>query len=363
MQRNVYLKDWKADQVKSTKKKIIYIGVHDQDFIDKKLELNYECIIFNTAFQAYPWMRYNALTREVNPEAIICDLEYPGGNAYVLFDIIKSYDHLKTVPFIVLAKNASISERKKAIKAGIDDFYTLPVKVDDLAERMVFLQKFKKDKENFDAATEIPYQFKMPVIKRSLDIFVSALILLVLSPILLLIAMIIKLESKGPVFYISKRAGTGYRIFDFYKFRSMRQGAESELQKLMHLNQYAANGGKFVKIENDPRVTRFGKFLRNTSLDEIPQLINVLKGDMSLVGNRPLPLYEAEQLTRDQWAERFLAPAGITGLWQVTKRGKKEMSEEERMDLDITYAKKYSLLMDFRILIRTIPALLQKQSV
>ena len=121
---------------------------------------------------------------------------------------------------------------------------------------------------------------------------------------------------------------------------------------------------KFIKIENDPRTTRFGKFMRNTSIDELPQLINVLKGDMSIVGNRPLPLYEAEKLTTDQFALRFMAPAGITGLWQVTNRGLSgHMSVEERMELDNEYAKNSSFLYDIKIILRTIPALFQKENV
>lgn len=123
-------------------------------------------------------------------------------------------------------------------------------------------------------------------------------------------------------------------------------------------------GQTFVKIANDPRVFKFGAFLRNSSLDELPQLINVLKGDMSIVGNRPLPLYEAEQLTTDSAATRFLGPAGITGLWQVTKRGKGgAMSAEERISLDNSYAKSYSIFFDFKIMFMTIPALFQKENV
>jgi lipopolysaccharide/colanic/teichoic acid biosynthesis glycosyltransferase len=125
----------------------------------------------------------------------------------------------------------------------------------------------------------------------------------------------------------------------------------------------AESGSAFIKIANDPRVTRVGMFLRNTSIDELPQLYNVLRGDMSIVGNRPLPLYEAEKITTDQFAARFTAPAGITGLWQVSKRGKKDMSEDERKALDIEYAESFSLAKDLHILYKTVPALFQKENV
>jgi len=220
----------------------------------------------------------------------------------------------------------------------------------------------------------------------------------------------IRAESKGKVFYTSKRVGTGYRIFDFYKLRSMRIGADAALKELKHLNQYEtekkeevandfcprcaslpegeycseilySEGKKiceywyfekkkqkadstFIKIKDDPRVTRVGKFIRNTSIDELPQLVNVLKGDMSIVGNRPLPLYEAEMLTSDDWSERFMGPAGITGLWQVEKRGKKgSMSEEERKALDNQYARNYSFWGDIKLILKTIPAVFQKENV
>jgi lipopolysaccharide/colanic/teichoic acid biosynthesis glycosyltransferase len=125
----------------------------------------------------------------------------------------------------------------------------------------------------------------------------------------------------------------------------------------------------FVKIKDDPRITRVGKFIRNTSIDELPQLINVLKGDMSIVGNRPLPVYEAELLTEDALSKRFLAPAGITGLWQVELRGKGGvMSEDERKRLDNEYADhfkdgNYSFWYDLKLILRTIPAMFQKDSV
>ena len=186
---------------------------------------------------------------------------------------------------------------------------------------------------------------------------------------LLLIAIGIKLTSKGPILYSSKRAGTAYKVFDFLKFRSMVVDADKKLKELEHLNQYSENASgstsTFKKIKNDPRVTSIGKFIRKTSLDELPQLINVLRGDMSIIGNRPLPLYEAKELTTDvdDYAMRFIAPAGLTGLWQVSKRGKSDMSDEERIQLDVQYAKEHSFAMDIKILAKTLPAMIQEESV
>jgi len=129
------------------------------------------------------------------------------------------------------------------------------------------------------------------------------------------------------------------------------------------LNKKSKGGSAFFKLKDDPRITKVGKFIRNTSIDELPQLWNVIIGDMSIVGNRPLPLYEAEKLTTDKYALRFLAPAGITGLWQVEKRGKGEMSEEERLLLDNVYAQNHSFVNDIKLILKTIPALFQKESV
>ena len=137
--------------------------------------------------------------------------------------------------------------------------------------------------------------------------------------------------------------------------------AEERKAELMKDNEMQGN---MFKMENDPRITKVGHFIRKYSIDELPQLFNILKGDMSVVGNRPLPLYEAEKLTSDDSIDRFMAPAGLTGLWQVEKRGESgKMSAEERKQLDITYGQTYNFLLDMKIIFKTLTAFVQKDDV
>lgn len=281
---------------------------------------------------------------------------------------IKSNPLTSGLIIVLLGHMPDIKLRDRAIRAKIHDLYFYPYEVEHLKDRLNFLIKFKLIKPNIEQLSVIKKEkdYKIPTPKRIFDVVSSGAILLFASPFLLLIALAIKLDSKGPVIYKSKRVGTGYKIFDFYKFRSMKAGADKELKNLSALNQYADDGSganAFVKIKNDPRVTKLGNFLRNSSLDEVPQLFNVLKGDMSLVGNRPLPLYEAEMLTSNEWSMRFLGPSGLTGLWQISKRGKADMSDTERKKLDNFYAKNYSVWFDISIMLRTVPALFQKEKV
>ncbi len=350
---------------------VLFIGKSGIEVCEGLVGFDYSGFSLPSFSKAYYWLENQLLAGNELPSVIICDFVIDGRNVFSFYDKISGNRFFKTIPFIVLAEKATQQDKNRAMKAGIDDFYTGEFNAEDIRDRVDFLKRFKKELMNFEPVPQLTMNhfvplIRMPLLKRLADIILSLSALIILSPVLLLIAFLIKLESKGPVFYSQKRAGKGYRIFDFYKFRSMRVGADAELQNLLHLNQYNQENGKtsaFVKIENDPRITKIGHFLRNTSLDEIPQLFNVLKGDMSLVGNRPLPLYEAELLTRDQWARRFLAPAGITGLWQVTKRGRGEMSEEERIELDVAYADKSSFWFDLVIMARTVPALFQKENV
>ena len=303
------------------------------------------------------------------PYIIICDsqLGYEAIREFRCF--LNSQKDLETVPFILddqgMQKEMRLRFRKEKI---VDEIVSLDEFTKErLLAKARFLNKTKSSSTNGwqkrieTSTTSVCNQ--RSISKRVFDFLIAAIALIVLSPFFLLIALAIKLESKGPIFYVAKRAGRGYKIFNFYKFRTMVVGADSKIADYSHLNQYATTstlGPKFYKIENDPRITRIGAFLRKSSLDELPQLINVLLGDMSLVGNRPLPLYEAATLTTDEWAKRFLAPAGITGLWQIKKRGNKDMSVEERINLDIYYATKYNFAYDLWIMANTPTALIQK---
>jgi exopolysaccharide biosynthesis polyprenyl glycosylphosphotransferase len=190
--------------------------------------------------------------------------------------------------------------------------------------------------------------------KRLLDISVSSLLLILLAPVLMIVAILIKLDLSGPAFFVQDRVGLNKRRFRIYKFRTMVCDAEKKQSDLESLNE--AEGPVF-KIKDDPRVTRLGKYLRKASIDELPQLLNVLMGDMSLVGPRPLPLRDYQGFDQDWVRRRFSVRPGITCLWQVN--GRSSVSFHEWMKLDIRYIDNWSLWLDLEILVKTIPAVLR----
>ena len=329
----------------------------------------------------------------------------------------------KHIYIILLTKELTAENRSVYQKSGINDTLDCNASITELNKKIQFIS----DRENMLFDDQQPkyrmLRFKIPLWKRVFDVFFAIIVLILTSPIFILTAIAIRLESKGPVIFKSKRVGANYTIFNFLKFRSMYQDAEERLKEVAKEagNQYAEMSKKaektpmsmpdfgmggnmmisddtdmmiaddevmlvgddfvisetdyskekkeeinnaFVKIENDPRVTKVGKFIRKFSIDELPQLFNILKGDMSVVGNRPLPLYEAEKLTIDTSIDRFMAPAGLTGLWQVEERGKGGMmSAEERKQLDIKYGQTYNFWLDMKILFRTFFAFVQKENV
>ena len=311
--------------------------------------------------------------------------------------------------YMVLVMDSLTKEESlQYLKAGINN--TIPFEAPQEAiESLINFQKRRKQQKIKDIQKkgENIQTFKLPVWKRCFDIVSSGFALIILSPLLIITAIAIRMESKGAVIYKSKRVGSNYQIFDFLKFRSMYTNADKHLKDYNSLNQYQTDSieediiweetpdfeeneneivlisedfvmseeayinkktqeqkNAFVKLENDPRITRIGRIIRKYSIDELPQLINILKGDMSVVGNRPLPLYEAELLTSDEYIDRFMAPAGLTGLWQVEKRGNSgKMSADERKQLDIKYAKTFSFWLDMKIILKTVTAFIQKENV
>jgi lipopolysaccharide/colanic/teichoic acid biosynthesis glycosyltransferase len=200
-----------------------------------------------------------------------------------------------------------------------------------------------------------------PIARRAVDLSVVVVALLVLMIPMLVIGMAIRLSSPGPAFYRQRRIGRGGRPFTMYKFRTMRVGGSDAQHRELIARELrgedpSVNGS--WKIDRDPRVTRVGAFLRRTSIDELPQLINVLWGQMSLVGPRPCLDWEAEMFPA-RFAERFDVPPGLTGLWQVS--GRSTMGTLEMLELDLAYVRGWSFWSDLGILLRTVPALLRGQ--
>jgi exopolysaccharide biosynthesis polyprenyl glycosylphosphotransferase len=192
------------------------------------------------------------------------------------------------------------------------------------------------------------------IAKRVIDVWGSLVLLIALAPILAMVAIAIKLDSQGPVFFRQERVGLNKRRFKLFKFRTMVEGADIQQPLLERLNEVA---GPVFKIRNDPRITWVGKFLRRFSVDELPQLLNVLKGEMSLVGPRPLPVRDIERIDV-QWHKRRLSmQPGVTGLWQVN--GRSDVSFDRWVRMDLEYIDKWSLALDLKILLKTIPAVLK----
>ena len=308
---------------------------------------------------------------------------------------------------VLVMDSLSKEEAAQYLKAGINNTIKFEMTHEALTDLSTFLKRRKEQKiKDLQLKAQNIKAFRLPLWKRIFDILFSGMAILCLSPLLIFTALAIRLESKGAVIYKSKRVGSNYQIFDFLKFRSMYTDADKHLKDFNALNQYQQEeeeepdiwgedidtdmneeillvsddfviseedyihkkskekSNAFVKLENDPRITKIGRFIRKYSIDELPQLFNILKGDMSIVGNRPLPLYEAELLTSDEHIDRFIGPAGLTGLWQVEKRGEAgKLSAEERKQLDITYAKTFSFWLDIKIILKTVTAFIQKENV
>jgi len=256
-----------------------------------------------------------------------------------------------------------------AIFVPLRSFYEYASQVVALCEQHGILIRFdtqifdlkiaRSSADELDGAAHItagatPHEGWQMFMKRAVDLVLSLVLLVVLSPLLLAVAIAIKMTSSGPVFFRQKRVGLNKRQFTMFKFRTMVPNAEKLQEVLLDQNEMS---GPVFKIKNDPRVTKIGSLLRKTSIDELPQLINVLMGDMSLVGPRAMSVRDYQFFDQDWQRRRFSVRPGITCLWQV--KGRNTVPFEKWMELDMQYIDKWSLWLDFKILVRTIPAVLR----
>ncbi len=324
--------------LKYEKPVVVYLG-EDSSVIQSLT--NSEDLVLRVFANGLSFKSFLAGTHEIH--LVLSEVELKGLNGEELFDELKDLLQERHIPFGLLSLAKKRSEREGLLQKGIAELYLKPLDVDNLIRRLPFVTKMcyipKVVLQN-DRKKRVSYRnnYRIPIWKRIIDIVAASVALLLASPVLILAALAIKIESPGRFFYISKRVGTGYQIFDFYKLRSMYSDADKRLKEYLHLNQYneeeeSSNNGEskpaeakrsispsssdmilihrdgtplteeeyfelrrnsststFIKLKNDPRITKVGAFIRNTSIDELPQLVNVLKGDMSIVGNRPLPL-------------------------------------------------------------------------
>ncbi len=350
-------------QVLSAQAEVVVIGItgrYDEALFDFESSDVYDVHPFESTYSAYRYLQEKGNT-ELTVQAIVCDVQTLMREDYLFVHNIRRDTSYRSTPIIGIDRSGE-QPAIEVLSHGVDDCFAAPVSWKKLRTRINDIIEFKAMLEETGEAPVFEDTYAIPRGKRIFDIVFALGALAFWAIPMLFIAIAIKLSSKGPIFYSSNRIGTGYQQFGFLKFRSMIPDADKMVEKLKANNQYGADGA-FFKMKNDPRVTPIGRFIRNTSLDELPQLINVLKGDMSIVGNRPLPLREAETLTSEEWSERFLAPAGITGKWQTSGRGKDTMDTDSRMALDIEYARSYSPMMDLKILFKTIGAMKQESNV
>lgn len=196
-------------------------------------------------------------------------------------------------------------------------------------------------------------------VKRTYDFIISGMALIVLAPIMLFICLLIKIDSKGPAILVQERIGENGKIFKMYKYRSMVVGADKLLDKYLKENEEARKEyKKYKKLQNDPRVTKIGKIIRKTSIDELPQLINVFIGNMSLVGPRPYLPREKEDM-KNLYNDIVKSKPGITGIWQVS--GRNDISFDQRLEMDYTYNSDKSTMYDIKILLKTFKKVLEKE--
>ena len=268
---------------------------------------------------------------------------------------LESVIKLNVVDLTVATSFLSDAEIREAVEQLELMGKSVAILLDELTSKVARSRPIDFDGLSIVAYGSVPKRPWQAALKRLMDFVLSLAGLVVLSPVFLIIAIMIKVSSKGPAIFTQDRVGLNGRVFKVYKFRSMIVNAEELKEKLAHLNEMS---GPVFKIKNDPRVTTVGRFLRKTSLDELPQLWNVFLGQMSLVGPRP-PLPKEVNLYNPQHRKRLAVKPGITCIWQIS--GRNEVDFDQWMEMDAEYVDKWSLWLDVEILAKTVPVVLMRK--
>lgn len=302
-----------------------------------------------------------------HPGIVLLDVNMPGLDGYEILEQVRREERNLYLPVLLVTAATSMEDKLKGFRAGADDFIIKPYNPEELLLRIG--AHLRRCRHSSDGERFVPErQIDVPIVirsfqsglfrkgfifsKRLFDLLTCLLVMPVALPLFLVIALAVRLESPGPVFFLQDRTGRNGQRFKMFKFRTMVANAEELKQKYAHLNELTWPD---FKITHDPRITRIGRFLRRSSLDELPQLLNIIWGDMSLVGPRPTS-FKAD--TYQLWqTERLEIRPGLTGLWQVS--GRSDLDFEERVELDIEYIERQSWMLDLKILWQTFSAVIQ----
>jgi lipopolysaccharide/colanic/teichoic acid biosynthesis glycosyltransferase len=274
---------------------------------------------------------------------------------------LRKLDKAGKMLVIANAREIDLESKKQMQNTGfLDELVDFRSETALLGDKIAFLRQFRaKTAGGYRPSVglrEVQMLRGAYFIKRFIDLTIASILIMLLSPLLAFIALAVGMESKGPVFSGVYRAGRGYRVFKLWSFRTMRVGADRMLQSIAHLNTFNNFGHSphCFPGGRDPRLTRVGGFLLQSGLSKLPSLWNVILGDMSLVGNRPLPLYEASAMTTDAWVERFMAPTGLTGLWALAGVEQGGHAAAEKLRADLSYARTAGFVLDVKIIVMTI---------
>ena len=332
-----------------------------------KLALSAENYQVRTAFDGPTAIE---IAEQWDPEIILLDIIMPEMDGFMLLEEMRRLDKTARTPIVIITALSQIRDKEIGFTKGADDYIVKPIDIAELKLRVAAMIRrnqvsSERDQILVDARINLPivldrqrsgvFERSYQWTKRIFDMLVSFFALLVLLPFMIILGVLIRLDSPGPALFLQKRVGINGRLFTMFKLRTMVQDAEKLREQSAHLNEMEGPG---LKIREDQRMTRIGRYLRRSSLDELPQLYNVLKGDMSLVGPRP---HSFEITTYKLWqTERLEVRPGMTGLWQIS--GRNEIANfSDWVELDIEYIERQNWRLDIMILLHTLTAVLTRR--